>query len=107
MVFEKMKTHEIKCEDEDGNTWKISMTPLLTKTNRFQLSFFFNEKEFELTKLQSNRSAEDMWDLLSRIKRQKPKKIGLFGDSLPLGSSGRLTPSVFLQKASGRSQPRR
>ena len=69
MVFDKSKKHEIKCEDSDGNIWRICMMPMGSKTNRFQLSFFFNEKEFELSKLQSNRSAEDMWDLLSRIRK--------------------------------------
>lgn len=63
----------IETIDEDGNVWKIVMYPLNNKTNRFQLSFCFNEKEFLLTKLQSNRYADDLWDLLNKIRKGKPK----------------------------------
>lgn len=60
---------EIRKTDDEGNVWRIVMYSLPSKTNRFQLSFFFNEKEFELSKLQSNRSAQDLWDLLSKIRK--------------------------------------
>jgi hypothetical protein len=63
----------IETVDEDENVWKIVMYPLNNKTNRFQLSFCFNEKEFFLTKLQSNRYADDLWDLLSKIRKGKTK----------------------------------
>ncbi len=45
------------------------MYVLPNKTNRFQLSFFFNEKEFELAKFQSIKSAQNLWELLSRIRK--------------------------------------
>lgn len=60
---------EMKTIDQEGNTWKISLSRTTKKTNRFQLSFFFNEKEFSLCKLQSNRSAQDMWELLQKFKK--------------------------------------
>ena len=60
---------EISTIDSAGNIWKISMRKMEAKTNRFQLSFFFNDKEFGLSKLQSNRSALNMWDLLERIDK--------------------------------------
>lgn len=59
----------IETVDEEGNVWKMVIYPLGSKTNRFQLSFCFNEKEFLLTKLQSNRSADDLWDLLNKIRK--------------------------------------
>lgn len=61
----------IETIDDEGNLWKIVMYPLCNKTNRFQLSFCFNEKEFLLTKLQSNRYADDLWDLLNKIRKGK------------------------------------
>lgn len=69
----KENRQEIKNIDSEGNTWRIVMYPLPGKTNRFQLSFCFNEKEFELTKLQSHRSAQDLWDLLGKIRKSKPE----------------------------------
>lgn len=60
---------EIVTKDGEGNTWKITMSKMETKTNRFQLSFWFNEKEFSLSKLQSNRSADDTWELLQKIRK--------------------------------------
>jgi len=55
--------------DQEGNTWKLTMSKMATKTNRFQLSFFFNEKEFSLSKLQSNRSAQDTWELIEKLRK--------------------------------------
>ena len=64
-----MTNLEIETIDEEGNSWRLVMYTLPNKTNRFQLSFFFNEKEFELAKLQSIRSAQNLWELLSRIRK--------------------------------------
>ena len=73
MAFDKDK-REIKTIDEDKNIWRITLTKMETKTNRFQLSFHFNEKEFGLMKLQSNSSAENIWELLEKLKKGKVKK---------------------------------
>ncbi len=67
-------TKEIVAKDGEGNTWKITMSKMETKTNRFELSFWFNEKKFSLSKLQSNRSADDTWELLQKI-RKTPGKL--------------------------------
>ncbi len=61
MIFEKDSVNEIVSKDVDGNVWKISLVKMKTKTNRFQLSFHFNEKEFDLMKLQSYTAAENIW----------------------------------------------
>ena len=53
--------------DSEGNLWRIVLYQI--RFNRFQLSFYFNDKEFLLSKLQSIRSADDIWDLLCRIKK--------------------------------------
>lgn len=63
---------EIVNVDPEGNIWKIKMFKMDTKTNRYQLSFCFNEKEFSLSKLQSNRSASDTWELLQKIRKSVP-----------------------------------
>lgn len=75
MAFDTQNPKEIKNIDPEGNTWKISLTKMSTKTNRFQLSFFFNEKEFCLSKLQSNRSAEDIWQLLEKLKKTQTAQV--------------------------------
>lgn len=77
--------------DQEGNTWKLTMSKMATKTNRFQLSFFFNEKEFSLSKLQSNRSAQDTWELIEKLrktpatasKQEKGKDIGEEKENAP------------------------
>jgi len=68
MALDK-ETREIITKDAEGNTWKITMSKMETKTNRFELMFWFNEKKFSLSKLQSNRSADDTWELLQKIKK--------------------------------------
>ncbi len=68
MAFENLEFVNI---DEEGNVWKLAMYQLASKTNRHQLSFFFNEKEFELGKFQSSRSAMDMWHLLCLLRKDK------------------------------------
>lgn len=68
-------SQEIVNIDPDGNVWKIKMFKMDTKTNRYQLSFFFNEKEFSLSKLQSNRSASDTWELLQKIRKEPPMAL--------------------------------
>lgn len=62
---------EIVSVDPDGNVWRIAMWKMGTKTNRYQLSFFFNDKEFVLSRLQSNRSALDLWELLEKTRKAK------------------------------------
>ena len=81
---------EIITTDHEGNVWKITMSKMETKTNRFELSFFFNEKEFSLGKLQSNRSAQDTWELLQKIRKTpakaeavQPKEIEPAGKERP------------------------
>jgi len=69
MSFDKNIPREMQTIDSCGNVWKLSLTKMETKTNRYQLSFFFNDKEFGLSKLQSNRTADDIWQLLQSIKK--------------------------------------
>jgi hypothetical protein len=75
----------IETMDQEGNIWKLVMYPIKNKTNRYQLSFCFNEKEFLLTKLQSNRYAEDLWDLINKIRKGntsvKPCNFDVFRQS--------------------------
>lgn len=66
--------NEIKSVDDEGNIWLIKLSKMGTKTNRWQLSFFFNEKEFSLSKIQSNQSAQNMWELLQKLRVSPPKE---------------------------------
>ncbi len=67
----KLDYQEIINNDPCGNMWKIALYKMDTKSNRFQLSFFFNEKEFPLCKLQSNRSASDLWELVESLRKSE------------------------------------
>lgn len=97
MSLDEEKINEIKTLDEDGNQWKISMTRMETKTNRFKLSFYFNDKEFVLSKLQSNRSAQDTWELLERIKNTQPMNSRKLYERLSLNA---VKPTVKSKKES-------
>lgn len=66
--------NDIKAVDDEGNIWLIRLSKMGTKTNRWQLSFFFNEKEFSLSKLQSNQAAQNIWELLQKLRVTPPKK---------------------------------
>ena len=70
MEINKNETYEIENIDQEGNHWKISMQSVETKSNRWKLSFHFNEKEFVLSKLQTNRSAQDTWELIKKIQKE-------------------------------------
>lgn len=67
-------TQEMKTQDDEGNIWSIKLQKYPETTNRWQLSFFFNEKEFSLMKPQNNQAAQSIWELLQRI-RITPKSI--------------------------------
>lgn len=67
-------TQEMKTEDNEGNVWAIKLHKYPETTNRWQLSFFFNEKEFSLMKPQNNQAAQSIWELLQKI-RMTPKAI--------------------------------
>jgi hypothetical protein len=62
---------EIVGIDPAGNTWKIFMETMPTKTNRYKLCFTFNQKEYLLTKLHTNRAADDTWELIQSLNKAK------------------------------------
>lgn len=70
-------SQEISTTDNDGNVWAMKLSKTDGKTNRWQLSFFFNDKEFNLAKPQNNQSAQNFWELIlkSRVKPRIENKI--------------------------------
>jgi hypothetical protein len=61
-------SQEISTKDQDGNLWMMKLSKPDTKTNRWQLSFFFNDKEFSLAKPQNNQSAQNFWELIQKTR---------------------------------------
>lgn len=65
-----MTYKELSTKDKDGNSWKISLTQDPKKTNRFIFSFFFNGREFCLSKIQNKRTADMTWELLDQLSKK-------------------------------------
>ncbi len=61
-------SQEISTTDQDGNLWMMKLSKPDAKTNRWQLSFFFNDKEFSLAKPQNNQSAQNFWELIQKTR---------------------------------------
>lgn len=61
-------SQEISTKDKDGNLWMMKLSKADSKTNRWQLSFFFNDKEFSLAKPQNNQVAQNFWELIEKTK---------------------------------------
>ena len=61
---------EISTKDKDGNSWQLCLTQDPKKTNRFIFSFFFNGREFCLSKIQNKRTADMTWELLDQLSKR-------------------------------------
>lgn len=61
-------SQEITTKDQDGNLWMMKLNKPDSKTNRWQLSFFFNDKEFSLAKPQNNQAASNYWELIQKTR---------------------------------------
>lgn len=66
---------EIATTDKEGNSWKLRLTQDPKKTNRFIFSFFLNEKEFCLSKIQNKRTADMTWELLDKIRKTPQESV--------------------------------
>ncbi len=66
----QIESKKIEGKDQGGNAWKIALERLPTKSNRYKLSIYFNNKEYIVARHQTVRSALDSWELIESLNKQ-------------------------------------
>lgn len=60
--------------DKDGNTWILSMKPQEKYPNRHELGFSFNGINFVLQYFVKQKDANNFWELLNMLTKNKEEK---------------------------------
>lgn len=66
---EKFKPFETT--DEDGNEWYFGMQVSEKNPSRHNLIFKFNKKDFKLNFYPTKKDAEQMWELITFLSKEK------------------------------------
>lgn len=69
--MEEDRNKKFICKDEHGNIMRLVLEPQEKYTTRYDLKYYFNDKEFKLFHFPSWRDASTMWDLLKLISKNK------------------------------------